>query len=142
MRWQGGQGGGNVEDRRGMGAVGVGGMGVGGVVLALVGYFFFGIDPSTTMGVVHVVLGEHAPVLGIEELPRLAGVVCYWVYTSPDIRLDASTGDPTPASLTSGRDASSASIRPVAISLTSQSRQVRKFRIAGSRGHALVTLRH
>lgn len=53
MRWQGGEGGGNVEDRRGMGAVGVGGMGVGGVVLALVGYFFFGIDPSTTMGVVN-----------------------------------------------------------------------------------------
>lgn len=36
-----------------MGAVGVGGLGVGGVVLALVGYFFFGIDPSTTMGVVN-----------------------------------------------------------------------------------------
>lgn len=53
MRWQGGEGGGNIEDRRGMGAVGVGGMGVGGVVLALVGYFFFGIDPSTTMGVVN-----------------------------------------------------------------------------------------
>ena len=53
MRWQGGEGGGNIEDRRGMGAVGVGGLGVGGVVLALVGYFFFGIDPSTTMGVVN-----------------------------------------------------------------------------------------
>jgi hypothetical protein len=52
MRWQGGEGSGNIEDRRGLGAVGVGGMGVGGVVLALVGYFFFGIDPSTTMGVV------------------------------------------------------------------------------------------
>lgn len=52
MRW-GGDGGGNIEDRRGMGAVGVGGLGVGGVVLALVGYFFFGIDPSTTMGVVN-----------------------------------------------------------------------------------------
>lgn len=35
-----------------MGAVGVGGMGVGGVVLALVGYFVFGIDPSTTMNAV------------------------------------------------------------------------------------------
>jgi len=53
MRWSGGEGGGNIEDRRGMGAVGVGGLGVGGVVLALVGYFFFGIDPSTTMGVVN-----------------------------------------------------------------------------------------
>lgn len=51
MRW-GGRGGGNIEDRRGMGPVGVGGIGVGGVVLALVGYFVFGIDPSTTLGVV------------------------------------------------------------------------------------------
>lgn len=53
MRWQGGEGGGNTEDRRGMGAVGAGGLGVGGVVLALVGYFVFGIDPSTTMSVVN-----------------------------------------------------------------------------------------
>ncbi|ODT86413.1 neutral zinc metallopeptidase [Phenylobacterium sp. SCN 70-31] len=52
MRWRGGEGGGNIEDRRGMGAVGVGGLGVGGVILALVGYFVFGIDPSTTLGVV------------------------------------------------------------------------------------------
>ncbi|MFC4592555.1 ABC transporter permease [Sphaerisporangium corydalis] len=48
---------------------------IGSALLAVVAVF-------TTMGVVHVVLGEHAPVLGIEELPRLAGVVCYWVYTS------------------------------------------------------------
>jgi predicted metalloprotease len=50
MRW-GGDGGGNIEDRRGMGSVGVGGLGAGGVILALVGYFFFGIDPSTTTSV-------------------------------------------------------------------------------------------
>lgn len=50
MRW-GGRGGGNIEDRRGMGPVGVGGLGAGGVILALVGYFFFGIDPSTTTSV-------------------------------------------------------------------------------------------
>ncbi|TAL37680.1 MAG: flagellar biosynthesis protein FlgM [Phenylobacterium sp.] len=55
MRWQGGEGGGNIEDRRGLGAVATGGMGIGGVVLALAGYFFFGIDPSTTMGVVNSV---------------------------------------------------------------------------------------
>lgn len=58
MRWQGGEGGGNIEDRRGMGAVGVGGLGAGGVILALVGYFVFGIDPSTTLGVVN---GAGAP---------------------------------------------------------------------------------
>jgi predicted metalloprotease len=69
MRWQGGQGGGNVEDRRGMGAVGVGGMGVGGVVLALVGYFFFGIDPSTTMGVVNGVSPEAQQQEGVRGTP-------------------------------------------------------------------------
>lgn len=52
MRWRGGRSGGNIEDRRGMGAAGVGGLGVGGVILALIGYFVFGVDPSTTLGVV------------------------------------------------------------------------------------------
>jgi predicted metalloprotease len=53
MRWEGGRESGNIEDRRGMGAAGVGGLGVGGVVMALIGYFVFGIDPSTTMSVVN-----------------------------------------------------------------------------------------
>jgi len=53
MRWGGGRESGNIEDRRGLGPVGVGGLGVGGVVLALVGYFVFGIDPSTTLSVVN-----------------------------------------------------------------------------------------
>ena len=57
MRW-GGRGGGNIEDRRGMGMGAVGGVGAGGVILALIGYFVFGIDPSTTMSVV----GGGAPV--------------------------------------------------------------------------------
>ncbi|MDO9433195.1 MAG: neutral zinc metallopeptidase [Pseudomonadota bacterium] len=52
MRWQGGRRGGNIEDRRGVSAAGVGGVGMVGVILALVGYFVFGIDPSTTMSVV------------------------------------------------------------------------------------------
>ncbi|HEY8616586.1 KPN_02809 family neutral zinc metallopeptidase [Phenylobacterium sp.] len=53
MRWAGGRGGGNIEDRRGLGPAGaVGGVGAGGVILALIGYFVFGIDPSTTMSVV------------------------------------------------------------------------------------------
>jgi uncharacterized protein len=51
MRWQGGRRGGNIEDRRGMGAGAVGGLGAGGVILALIGYFVFGIDPSTTTSV-------------------------------------------------------------------------------------------
>ena len=48
MRWQGGRRGGGIEDRRGMGAGGVVGGGLGVSVLALLGYFIFGIDPSTT----------------------------------------------------------------------------------------------
>ncbi len=48
MDWQGGRRGGNVEDRRGMGPVGLAGGGVGALVLAAIGYFVFGIDPSTT----------------------------------------------------------------------------------------------
>jgi predicted metalloprotease len=51
MRWQGGRASGNIEDRRGLGAAGVGGLGAGGVVLALIGYFVFGINPQTTMSV-------------------------------------------------------------------------------------------
>lgn len=52
MRWQGGQRGGGIEDRRGMGGgVAIGGGGIGVLVLAAIGYFVFGIDPSTTQQV-------------------------------------------------------------------------------------------
>jgi predicted metalloprotease len=51
MRWQGGRRSGNIEDRRGLSPV-VGGVSAGGVILALIGYFVFGIDPQTTMQVV------------------------------------------------------------------------------------------
>lgn len=53
MRWSGGRGSGNIEDRRGLGPAGaVGGLGAGGVILALIGYFVFGVDPSTTLNAV------------------------------------------------------------------------------------------
>jgi predicted metalloprotease len=68
MRW-GGDGGGNIEDRRGMGSAGVGGLGIGGVVLALAGYFFFGIDPSTTMGVVEGVSPQAQQQEGVRGTP-------------------------------------------------------------------------
>jgi len=57
MRWREGSGSGNIEDRRGMGGV-VGGVGVGGIILAIIGYAVFGIDPSTTMSVLGGVTGE------------------------------------------------------------------------------------
>ncbi|WP_067140172.1 ABC transporter permease [Microtetraspora malaysiensis] len=40
------------------------------------------IAAATTMGVVRVVLGAHALTLGADDVPRLVGVVCYWVYTA------------------------------------------------------------
>lgn len=48
MRWQGGRTGSNLEDRRGLGGGAIAGGGLGVGVLALLGYVFFGIDPSTT----------------------------------------------------------------------------------------------
>lgn len=58
MRWQDGDRGGNIEDRRGLGPVAAGGVGIGGLVLAAIGYFVFGIDPSTTLGVVKQQSGQ------------------------------------------------------------------------------------
>ena len=48
MRWQGGRRGGNIDDRRGLGGAGIAGGGIGALVLAAIGYFVFGIDPTTT----------------------------------------------------------------------------------------------
>ena len=52
MEWGGGRRSGNIEDRRGLGPVGVAGGGIGAVVLAVIGYFVFGVDPQTTMNAV------------------------------------------------------------------------------------------
>ncbi|MFJ6025094.1 neutral zinc metallopeptidase [Brevundimonas sp. NPDC092305] len=48
MEWRGGRRGGNIEDRRGMGPVGMAGGGIGALVVGAVLYFVFGIDPQTT----------------------------------------------------------------------------------------------
>jgi uncharacterized protein len=60
MRWQGGRREGNIEDRRGMSPAAAGGVGVGGILLAAIGYFVFGIDPSTTLSVVQGASGGQA----------------------------------------------------------------------------------
>jgi predicted metalloprotease len=49
MEWRGARRSGNIEDRRGLGPVGVAGGGIGALVLAAVGYFVFGIDPQTIL---------------------------------------------------------------------------------------------
>ncbi|OZB14270.1 MAG: flagellar biosynthesis protein FlgM, partial [Hyphomonas sp. 34-62-18] len=47
MKWQGGRRGGNIEDRRGLSpGAAVGGGGIGIIILALIGYFVFGMEPQ------------------------------------------------------------------------------------------------
>jgi uncharacterized protein len=58
---------GNVEDRRGMGMGRIGGgLGVGGIVIALIAYFVFGIDPGTVMNVTEQVV----PQQDAREVPK------------------------------------------------------------------------
>ncbi len=45
MRWEEGNRYGDIEDRRGMGGIGVAGGGLGALALGLIGYFLFGINP-------------------------------------------------------------------------------------------------
>ncbi len=70
MRWEGGRRGGNIEDRRGMGPVGLAGGGVGARVLAAIGYFVFGIDPSTTQQITSQLGGVGAEQQGKEGTPQ------------------------------------------------------------------------
>ncbi len=56
MRWREGSGSSNIEDRRGLGTIG--GIGVGGVILAIIGYALFGIEPEQTMSVLNTITGE------------------------------------------------------------------------------------
>ncbi|MBI1401240.1 neutral zinc metallopeptidase [Hyphomonas sp.] len=63
MKWQGGRRGGNVEDRRGLGPGAAAGGGLGVIVIALIGYFVFGIDPSQTQAV----LGGSSQITGEQQ---------------------------------------------------------------------------
>lgn len=63
MKWQGGRRGGNVEDRRGLGPGAAAGGGLGVIVIALIGYFLFGIDPSQTQAV----LGGGSQITGEQQ---------------------------------------------------------------------------
>ncbi len=69
MKWQGGRRGGNVEDRRGLGPGAAAGGGIGVILIALIGYFVFGVDPEQTQAI----LGEGAATgeqqAGVEGTP-------------------------------------------------------------------------
>ncbi|GAA0868288.1 neutral zinc metallopeptidase [Brevundimonas basaltis] len=70
MRWQGGRRGGNIEDRRGIGGVGIAGGGIGALVLAAIGYFLFGIDPSTTQQITSQLGGVGSAEQGAQGSPE------------------------------------------------------------------------
>ncbi|WP_269515771.1 neutral zinc metallopeptidase [Brevundimonas subvibrioides] len=71
MRWRGGErGGGNIEDRRGVGGGTIAGGGIGVIVLSLIGYFVFGIDPSTTQQVASQFGGASASQEGTQGTPE------------------------------------------------------------------------
>jgi hypothetical protein len=70
MRWQGGRRGGGIEDRRGMGGGAVAGGGIGVAILGLIGYFVFGIDPSTTQQVASQLGGVGAQEQGVVGSPE------------------------------------------------------------------------
>jgi uncharacterized protein len=69
MEWNEGDESGNIEDRRGLGPIGVGGLGLGGVVLAVIGYFVFGVSPSTTLSV----LNGEGPAPAVQQQPGVRG---------------------------------------------------------------------
>ncbi len=69
MRWQSGREEGGVEDRRGMGGRVAGG-GIGVAVLALIGYFVFGIDPTTTQQVASQLGGAPTSEQGVVGTPK------------------------------------------------------------------------
>jgi hypothetical protein len=58
MEWDQGNRYGNVEDRRGMGGIGLAGGGIGAAVLGLIGYFVFGINPLVIMDAANQVLPQ------------------------------------------------------------------------------------
>ena len=76
MKWEGNRESENVEDRRGQGGGGGGGFGIGGrsigigtIVLALIGWGVFGINPLTTIGVLS---GSGSPAPAQQQGPAKA----------------------------------------------------------------------
>lgn len=70
MKWQGGRRGGNIEDRRGMSpGAAVGGGGIGIIILALIGYFVFGMEPQQIAEMASQQQGTATQQAGVEGTP-------------------------------------------------------------------------
>ena len=52
MKWERARQSQNIEDRRGRGPVKAGGVGIGAILIALIGGWLFGVDPSQILGVI------------------------------------------------------------------------------------------
>ncbi|MFN4185280.1 MAG: neutral zinc metallopeptidase [Hyphomonas sp.] len=71
MKWQGGRKGGNIEDRRGMSAGAVaGGGGIGIIIIALIGYFVFGMEPAQIAELASQQQGTSTQQAGVEGTPE------------------------------------------------------------------------
>jgi len=70
MRWEGGRRGGNIEDRRGMGPVGLAGGGIGSLILIAIGYFALGLSPQETQQITSQLGGVGAEQQGKEGTPE------------------------------------------------------------------------
>lgn len=72
MRWRGGDRGGNVEDRRGLGTGAIAGGGAGVGIIAVLAYVFLGISPQTTTQLLGQFgqLGGGAQERGTEGTPK------------------------------------------------------------------------
>lgn len=70
MEWRKGRSGG-IEDRRGGGGPAMAGGGIVAVIIGLIGYYFFGLDPNAVMNVVNQVQGDQtAQVSKTDELSK------------------------------------------------------------------------
>ncbi|MBY9066686.1 neutral zinc metallopeptidase [Hyphomonas sp. WL0036] len=71
MKWQGGRRGGNIEDRRGMSpGAAVGGGGIGVIIIALIGYFVFGMEPQQIAEIASQQPGTATQQAGVEGTPE------------------------------------------------------------------------
>jgi len=71
MKWQGGRRGGNIEDRRGLGTGKVAGGGIGLIIVALIGYFVFGMEPEQVAQIVsEQPAGSSSTQRGVEGTPE------------------------------------------------------------------------